>query len=323
MNVKMNGQLNELLINSMADSLPSKTNLANYLIDALSVSKEAAYRRLRGDVPFTLEEATVIAHKLNLSLDKLIGREGSSEALIHMSLIKSDDAMANYDEMLKYFLRLKDVVRTDPSAKVYSATNSIPVVFCEPYEYITKFRISRWLHQSNMAKGTGSLDDVHISDKTITLQRRVIKEFRNIPETLYVLDPNFILSFVSNIQVFAQLKFLSEEDIVKIKKELHSLLDDLEETAASGSFKNGGKVSMYLSNIHLDTSYGYMESASFEISTMKLYAIHMIDARHPDICKLQKEWIQSLRRYSILITESSEMERLKFFSDQREHINTL
>ena len=48
---------NSELIKAMNEKLPNGTNLANTLIDMLYLGKEAVYRRLRGEVPFTLAEA--------------------------------------------------------------------------------------------------------------------------------------------------------------------------------------------------------------------------------------------------------------------------
>ena len=36
-----------------------------------------------------------------------------------------------------------------------------------------------------------------------------------------------------------------------------------------------------------------------------------------------KEWIQSLKKFSTLISESGEMQRIQFFKQQREIIDTL
>ena len=49
----MQNELNTSLIEAVKEKLPLKENLANLLIDTLYIGKEAIYRRLRGEVPFT------------------------------------------------------------------------------------------------------------------------------------------------------------------------------------------------------------------------------------------------------------------------------
>ena len=55
----MQNELNTSLIEAVKEKLPLKENLANLLIDTLYIGKEAIYRRLRGEVPFTLEQAAL------------------------------------------------------------------------------------------------------------------------------------------------------------------------------------------------------------------------------------------------------------------------
>ncbi|MCD7976591.1 MAG: hypothetical protein LUG51_05350 [Tannerellaceae bacterium] len=88
-------------------------------------------------------------------------------------------------------------------------------------------------------------------------------------------------------------------------------------------YNNGKKVSIYLSNINFEASYSYMESREFKLSFIRVYSINSFDSIHPSICKVQKEWIQSLKRYSTMITESGEMQRFNFFRIQREYVNNL
>ena len=67
-----NAVVNEL-ISTMREVTPKEGNLANVLMDILCMSKEAIYRRLRGEVAFTFSEVAIIAGELGISLDKIIG----------------------------------------------------------------------------------------------------------------------------------------------------------------------------------------------------------------------------------------------------------
>ena len=76
---------NSELIKAMNEKLPNGTNLANTLIDMLYLGKEAVYRRLRGEVPFTLAEAAAISQKMGVSLDKLAGTNVDSNAIFDLT----------------------------------------------------------------------------------------------------------------------------------------------------------------------------------------------------------------------------------------------
>lgn len=74
--------LNDRLIDAMKDKVPAGVNLANMLMDILCLGKEATYRRLRGEVPFTFAEAVAISRKMEISLDQLI--QDDSEKRNHL-----------------------------------------------------------------------------------------------------------------------------------------------------------------------------------------------------------------------------------------------
>lgn len=84
-------QLNTGLISAMKEKLPQDTNLANLLMDILYIGKEAVYRRLRGEVPFTLAEAAVISQKIGISLDRITGTTFRGNALFDLNLTHYDN----------------------------------------------------------------------------------------------------------------------------------------------------------------------------------------------------------------------------------------
>ena len=71
------------LINEMKDRMPQDQSLASYLINTLCIGKEAAYRRLRGEVAFTLDEIAIISCNLGISIDQIIG----NHFFLHFHLI--------------------------------------------------------------------------------------------------------------------------------------------------------------------------------------------------------------------------------------------
>lgn len=87
----MTNNPNANLIEAMKEKLPLKGQLADMLMDTLYIGKEAVYRRLRGEVPFTLQESALISRKLGISLDKIIGLSFKSNAMFNINIVDYDD----------------------------------------------------------------------------------------------------------------------------------------------------------------------------------------------------------------------------------------
>ena len=114
-----------------------------------------------------------------------------------------------------------------------------------------------------------------------------------------------------------------ETDLIHLKNELELLLHELEQISAKGEFSNGNKVAIYLSNIDFEATYSYIEKKDFQISLLRVYSINSMDSQSPRICGIQKDWIQSLKRHSTLISESGESQRITFLEQQKSFIDTL
>ena len=61
----------------------------------------------------------------------------------------------------------------------------------------------------------------------------------------------------------------------------------------------------------------------FQISLLRVYSINSMDSQSFHICRMQCNWIQSLKRHSILISESGEMQRMDFLQKQQAIIDSL
>ena len=76
------------------------------------IGKEAIYRRLRGEVPFTLEEAALISRKLGVSLDNVIGVCFSSNAVFDLNVVDHEDPFETYYSLLKKYVNVLHACKT-------------------------------------------------------------------------------------------------------------------------------------------------------------------------------------------------------------------
>ena len=128
--------------------------------------------------------------------------------------------------------------------------------------------------------------------------------------TDYIWDNTVFEHVVRDIQFFSEIHLVSEEDKELIKDDLLLLTDELEELAGKGKYETGNDVRIYISNIKFDATYSYVATSNSHISMIRMF-------------RSLKEWVQSLKKFSTQISESGEMQRIRFFNEQREIINTL
>ena len=104
-----NGIVNEL-ITAMKERIPKGQNLANSLADILYMGKEAVYRRLRGEVAFTIDEVALLSKKLGISIDQIIGNHLSNRVTFDMNLLHSPNTLESYYEIISRYQQIFDYV---------------------------------------------------------------------------------------------------------------------------------------------------------------------------------------------------------------------
>lgn len=139
--------LNTNLIEVMKEKIPDGVNLANTLMDILYIGKEAVYRRLRGEVPFTLNEASIISKKLGVSLDQIVGISYTNNAMFDLNLLHYSDPIKTYYKILDHYLELFESLRDDPTSELSTASNMIPQTYYLKYDSLSKFRLFKWMYQ--------------------------------------------------------------------------------------------------------------------------------------------------------------------------------
>ena len=319
----MTEKLNTGLIDAIRERMPDGANVANILMDLLYIGKEAVYRRLRGEVPFTLSEAAVISQKLGVSLDKLTGASFGGNALFDLNLLHYDNPVETYYSIIDDYAGIFGYAKDDPEAELNTSSNIIPQTIYLKYEQLSKFRMFKWLYQHTQSNYVQCYEELTLPAKLLERQRDFVAETQNIQKTCYIMDSLVFRYMVNDIRYFASAHLIPEEDLLLLKGELLELLDEMERVATAGRFDKGNEVKLYISNVNFEATYSYVESKLHNIGLIRVFAINSITSKDPEMFEQIKEWIQSQKKFSTLISHSGEMQRRQFFAQQRELIDSL
>ena len=315
-------ELNTNLIEAAKERFPAKGQLANILMDTLYMGKEAIYRRLRGEVPFTFQEAAVISKELGISLDRIAGVSFSNNAMFDINVVDHNEPFETYYDFLNKHVKLFHTLRDDTSAVLGTASNVIPQTLYLKHELLAKFRFFKWMYQ-NEHINCKHFEDLKIPQKIINAQQDFVKLSQHIHTTDYIWDSMIFLHLINDIQYFSDIHLISDEMKQNIKEELLKLTDELESIAMKGKTDFGNDVHIYVSQINFEATYSYLETNLMQLSMIRVYSINSLTTLDAQMFRSLKEWIQSLKKFSTLISQSGEMQRIQFFKQQREIIDAL
>lgn len=316
-------ELHQNFLNVIKSAIPQGDNLATTLADILCLGKEAIYRRLRGDVPFSFSEVSAISRSLNISLDNVIGTSVPSAAIFHIDkndyLYPDDQHYASFLDCTKGF----SIIASDPVSKIGYSGNSFPHTVIMRYEEILKFSTFKWMYQQKPLDLVEPYDKIEIEDKLMNLHSKYGNLLMKIKNSVYILD-NMVFSYLINdIKYFYSARLISKEVVQKLKKELITLLEELEDILTKGKFNTGNKVQIYISSLNIPTSFTYVESTTFYFTTVQVFILNGLISYDREIFNEIKNMMKAQQRFSTLISETGEVQRVQFLKKQRSIINSL
>lgn len=315
--------LNEQVVSVIKRSVPMGSNMINALMELLPIGREAIYRRLRGEVPFTFEEVAKVSLKMGFSLDAIVGIENQDRAVFDLNVLDIDNLNADYCNRVNGYIEFFRELRTQKNVRARFAFSTLPYSFYLPFDNLAKFRLYRWYYQVNKSQSSISFSEIIMSEEALQAHRDFIIESRSIQRAVYILDREIFNSIIKDINYFFKLNLITTEELELLKGELLELINELETLAISGVYKNGTKVALYLANVDLEASHSHFESEIVGVSHLRVLAINGLDSQSPRVSDVQKEWIDSLKRCSTLITQSGEVDRFAFFRKQRTAVSLI
>lgn len=314
--------LDNLLYN-IREKTPPGTNMAAMLSDILSIGKEAIYRRLRGEVPFTFYEVSVIAEKLHISIDSVVGVSIPDHVLLHLTRMRFESPNETDFKLYRKSIQFLETADLDPLSEFGNCSNFLPMSFMLNYPNLTRFRAFKWMYRYETIDRIKPLSEVEYSDEAQEISRLTVEGMHKINRSFYILDSMMFDYLIKDIQYFAGINMISQEELDTLKQELQLLINEMEEIASNGVYPTGKKVQLYISPINLEASYSYIETQNTTLALVKIFSMNSITSLDKRMFDKIKNWVNSLKRLSILISESGEMQRVRFFQNQRETVDKL
>jgi hypothetical protein len=320
-----NEYIHDAFLADVRKKIPQNSKLVNTLVDILFIEKEAVYRRLRREVPFTFQEIAIIAKKLGISLDNIIGVGVNTDKSrpFQLKLTEYLDPNETDYSMINEYIDIFRQTKNEENSETAVISNILPQTLYSGFDYISKFYIFKW-HYLYYNEKVKPFHETIVPDKVMKLFMDAFIESKNIQSSYFILDSQIFKSLVNDIKYYNSIRLITKEDILKIKEELNYFLDYLETMTINGYFKEtGNQVRLYISEVNIETNYSYLLTQKYNLSLIWTFILTSVASLDGEAFIKMKSWFQSIIRTSTLITITGEKQRIVFFEKQREIISEL
>jgi len=320
-----NVRLNAFFLETLNKKFPNKAELAEELADLLYTDKTSIYRRLREEVRFTVDEVGIIAKRYGISLDNLLGHiKDKNYPTMKLELPDITDRNGFIYDLLEEQIFCSEKFVSGEDSEMGGALGVLNRPFFIPYDNLARFFIFKWGRYYTDIEDCKRLETVRLTDRLKALQKVDITNFKKIKHTFYIWDVQIIPNLIRDIKYYESIDLVTKEEAKLIKDDLFLLLDDLEQRTINGKYlETGNKFEFFTASMNINTSHTYMHSGDYWVYYLNAFVVRAMFTVDTKACQKMKNWINSQKASSVLISESGEKERLLFFNRQRQIVDSL
>jgi hypothetical protein len=314
-----NIQIQRRLIQQLETLIPPSDSFPDILADVISMSKDSAYRRIRCETIFDLNEISLISRHFNISMDFILSNE-SKVVVFDYSPMKS---VADYKNYLKSIIEPIRVLARHENARAIYAAQDIPLFHNFRFQKLAKFKLFYWLRSIVNAPELQNkqFDESYIDEELIYLGRSLYDAYSKI-------NSEEIWTEITPVSLFKQIEFcwasglfLSKEQALEVCAEVELELNQLEQQAKSGIKVDSAGVPtgfkknfiLYLSEIEIGNNCIYTEVGDNKTVYLAYNTFNKITTSNQSFCLDIQHWLTNLIMKSTPISEVSEKHRYQFF----------
>ena len=320
-----NKKLYDNLLEALEQKVPKKSELVNIVTDILMIEKESAYRRLRGEIPFTLNEAGTLAARMDISMDELVYKDRVRDSKIAYVALPIHTSSDNYNfDSLRQLVEIMKEVSQHPDSEHGMALNMLPAVSYMHLKNLIRFFVFKWSHSYGMPETYKHFSETKLSEEGENLRRELAKCYADIGHTLCIADVKIVENIIRDIRYYMNIRLITTDEVSLVVADLMSMLDDMQKVTQYGKFPStGNKFDIYLSDITISASYNYAAGGHSAVSGLTSFVFQTALSTQKETYLKIKDWVYYLRRMSTLVTIVGVKERVAFFDRQRRMLDEL
>jgi len=303
-------------------NIPPKMKPTEYLMETLHLSRVSVYRRLKGIIPFSYDEVALLAKKLNFSVDAEIHRNSRDKYIIDYGNYFTDDAQTVILKVLNKHYTMWLTEQKMEKRNLIEIANFVWFIYTVNFENLFKFYFYKTTHQYDLPSLKKKMKDIEIPDHIEDLRKKVGYLVHNMDNTVRttILDRHLFFNTMSDIQYYYRRGLLQDDELKLVTQDMEMLLYYLEKIIIEGD----GKAHQY----YLSKRNIYVNSSSIE-NDDQLYCMSYETIVTPimcfdqAICRMQRNYLESFKKQSILISNSYDELQVRFFEKQAEYVRML
>jgi hypothetical protein len=312
--------IQSVFLEEVRKRLALNISLADDLSEVLHISRDSAYRRIRGETILSLDEAKLLCNHYGVSLDSLFSLNSNTVTFRYQPM---DAKTFGFETWFKSILANLEMIHSSKEKELIYSAKDVPIFYHFDFPELTAFKIYFW---NKTVLGSKFLDQKFqpnlISNELLMLAKKIWHKYAALPSTELWSDETINIT-LRQIEFTYDCGFFAKPDDARhLVDQFSSMLINIRKWAEAG-IKNstGEKFRLYKNEILIADNTIFFKMGSKRIVFLTQNSMEYIATSQENFCQQTENSLNNLLNKSVLISTTGEKERNKFFNAMNEKVD--
>ena len=308
------------LFQRIKNNFPAGKSLADEIADVLNITIDSAYRRIRGEKLLVFDEVFKLCTKYSISLDDLFNNKTKGESFLCRIL---DANNISFEEYLKSLYSNLVYIQSLGNPEIIYFAKDIVIFQLFHFPELAAFKLFFWSKTIKLLPefNDKKFDICHISHEVLEIGRNCLTLYSKIPSS-EIWNEETVNSAIRQIEFYYTGGIITKKDDALLLLHQYDLLfQHIKDQAEKGSkfllgteplFPNNYK--FYFNEVILGDNSIYVKSDTRKMSFTTFNILGLMISDEEQFCLKVENYLKTMMKKSVLISEVSEKERNRFFN---------
>jgi transcriptional regulator with XRE-family HTH domain len=305
-------------LDQIRSRIPENISFVDKLAELLTISRDSAYRRIRGETVLSLEEVKKLCDKFGVSLDALLS-PSTSTSLFHHRALSSGYTLEQWLNSVGGNL---EYVNGFNQKEMIFAARDMPIFHHFRLPELSAFKMFFWL--KTVIKDPNYINQSFQQDaipkEILQAAHKLWKLYATVP-SVEIWSDEAINETINQIEFYSECRFFAnKKEAAKLCDRLVELIHLIKNEAADGKKTSGEAFRLFENEILIADNTVFARMDNMRIVYINYNTLNLLTTHQESFCDRTEKYLDNLTKNSTLISTSAEKERNKFFNKMKERI---
>ncbi|MDQ2658065.1 MAG: helix-turn-helix transcriptional regulator [Bacteroidota bacterium] len=312
-----------VFLEEVRQRLPQHIAFADELAEILSISRDSAYRRIRGETVLSLDEVNAICNNYKIPLDHLLS-PSNDRVSFHNRFVTENDF--TFEKWLQSLDDNLDMIRSVPHHEMIISAKDVPIFYYFDTPFISAFKMFFWM--KSILGYRGYVDQRFrpelVPRHLLSLGERIHAKFTSLSRSELWSDDTIHAS-LRQIEFYHDCSFFVDPSQgQQLCDELLGCMRSIRDRAATGLNRDvETPFNLFKNEILIADNTFLFKMGNQRQIFINHNTLNVLSTTHESFCRDTEKYLLHLLNKATKISGTGERERMRFFNTIEEKIKAL